>query len=64
MCQVPTVCTSEQLELELEAAWDHKVRVPLGMRTDSKTGCSSHTGLATWKLRVEAHARAPLRSAI
>ena len=60
ICQVPAVRTSGQLE----AAWDCEVGVPPGMRTDSKTGCSSHTGLATRKQRVGAHARAPLRSAV
>ena len=48
MHQVPTMRASKQLE----AAWDREVRVPPGMRTDSKTGCSSHTGLATRKQRV------------
>ena len=43
MCQVPAICTSEQLE----AAWIREVGVPPGVRTDSKTGSSSHTGLAT-----------------
>ena len=60
MHQVPAMRVSEQLE----AAWDCEVGVPQGVRTDSKTGCSSHTGLATWKQRVGAHARAPLRSAV
>ena len=60
MCQVPGMHVSKQLE----AAWDRKVGVPLGMRTDSKTGSYSHTGLATRKLRVGAHARAPLRPAV
>ena len=60
MRQVPAVCASEQLE----AAWDREVGVPPGVRTDSETGSSSHTGLATQKLRVGAHARAPLRSAV
>ena len=60
MRQIPAMCASEQLE----AAWDREVGVPPGVRTDSKTGCSSHTGLATWKQRVGAHARAPLRSAV
>ena len=60
MRQVPAMCVSEQLE----AAWDREVGVPPGVRTDSKTECSSHTGLATQKQRVGAHARAPLRSAI
>ena len=60
MRQVPTMRASERLE----AAWDREVGVPPGVRTDSKTGSSSHTGLATWKQRVGAHARAPLRSAV
>ena len=60
MRQVPAVRASEQLE----AAWDREVGVPPGVRTDSKMGCSSHTGLATRKQRVRAHARAPLRSAV
>ena len=60
MRQVPAVRACEQLE----AAWDREVGVPPGVRTDSKTECSSHTGLATQKQRVGAHARAPLRSAI
>ena len=60
MRQVPAVRASEQLE----AAWDREVGVPPGVRTDSKTGCSSHTGLATRKQRVGAHARALLRSAV
>ena len=60
MRQVPAVRASEQLE----AAWDREVRVPPGVRMDSKMGCSSHTGLATRKQRVGAHARAPLRSAV
>ena len=60
MRQAPAVRASERLE----AAWDHEVGVPPGMGTDSKTGSSSHTGLATRKLRVGAHARAPLRSAV
>ena len=55
MRQVPAVHASEQLE----AAWDREVRVPPGVRTDSKMGCSSHTRLATRKQRVGAHARAP-----
>ncbi|KAH9999443.1 hypothetical protein BJV77DRAFT_959331 [Russula vinacea] len=46
---------------QLEAAWDRKVGVPPGMRTNSKTESSSHTRLATQKLRIRAHARAPLR---
>ena len=53
MHQAPTMCMSERLK----AAWDCEVRVP-------KTGSSSHTGLATQKLRVGAHARAPLRPAV
>ncbi|KAH9988483.1 hypothetical protein BJV77DRAFT_1134226 [Russula vinacea] len=57
MRQVPAVRASEQLE----AAWDREVGVPPGVRMDSKTGCSSHSGLATRKQRVGAHARAPLR---
>ena len=60
MRQIPAMRASEQLE----AAWDREVGVPPGVRTDSKTGCSSHTGLATWKQRVGVHARAPLRSAV
>ncbi|KAH9984627.1 hypothetical protein BJV77DRAFT_965982 [Russula vinacea] len=60
MCQVPAMRASEQLE----AAWDREVGVPPGVRMDSKTGCSSHTGLATRKQRDRAHARAPLRSAV
>ena len=60
MHQVPTMRASKQLK----AAWDRKVGVPPGVRMDSKTGCSSHTGLATRKQRVGAHARAPLRSAV
>ena len=60
MRQVPAMRASEQLE----AAWDREVGVPLGVRTDSKMGCSSHTGLATRKQRVGAHARAPPRSAV
>ena len=60
MRQVPAMHASEQLE----AAWDREVGVPPGVRTDSKTGCSSHTGLATQKQRVGAHARALLRSAV
>ena len=60
MRQVPAMHASEQLE----AAWDREVRVPPGVRTDSKMGCSSHTGLATRKQRVGAHARALLRSAV
>ena len=60
MRQVPAMRASEQLE----AAWDREVGVPPGVRTDSKMGCSSHTGLATQKQRVGAHARAPLRSAV
>ena len=60
MRQVPAVRASEQLE----AAWDCEVGVPPGVRTDSETGSSSHTGLATQKQRVGAHARAPLRSAV
>jgi hypothetical protein len=60
MRQHPTMHASEQVE----AAWDCEVGVPPGVRTDSKTGSSSHTGLATWKLRVGAHARAPLRPAV
>ena len=43
MRQAPAVCASERLE----AAWDREVGVPPGVRTDSKTGSSSHTGLAT-----------------
>ena len=60
MRQVPAMRASEQLE----AAWDREVGVPPGVRMDSKMGCSSHTGLATQKQRVGAHARAPLRSAV
>ena len=60
MRQVPAMRVSEQLE----AAWDREVGVPPGVRMDSKTGCSSHTGLATRKQRVGAHARAPLRPAV
>ena len=54
MRQAPAVCASERLE----AAWDHEVGVPPVVRMDSKTGCSSHSGLATRKQRVGAHARA------
>ena len=60
MCQVPAMHASERLG----AAWDREVGVPPGVRTNSRTGSSSHTGLATQKQRVGAHARAPLRSAI
>ena len=60
MRQVPAVRASEQLE----AAWDHEVGVPPGVRTDSKTGHSSHTGLAAQKLTVRAHTTAPLRPAV
>ena len=60
MRQIPAMRASEQLE----AAWDREVGVPPGVRTDSKTGCSSHTGLATRKQRVRAHTRALLRSAV
>ena len=60
MHQAPAMCASERLE----AAWDRKVGVPLGMRMDSKTGFSSRTGLATRKQRVGAHTRASLRSAV
>ena len=60
MHQAPTMCASEQLE----AAWDREVGVPPGVRTDTKTGSFSHTGLATRKLRVGAHARAPLGLAV
>ena len=42
MRQAPTMRASEQFE----AAWDREVGVPPGVRTDSETGSSSHTGLA------------------
>ena len=49
MRQAPAVCASERLE----AAWDREVGVPPGVRTGSKTGSSSHTGLATAETGTE-----------